>query len=98
MESHPTKLLNKQFKMKEIAAVISKMKNKKAEGIDKIANEVLKYVPENVLVILLKIFNGFLANGKIPKSWCEGLITPIHKSGKSDDPDNFRGICISMRC
>ena len=95
VENKPTKSLNKQFKMKELVAVISKMKNKKAEGIDKIANEMLKHLPENLLVILLEIFNCFLKNGKIPKSWCEGLITPILKSGKSDDPDNYRGICIS---
>ena len=81
--------------MKELVTVIGKMKNKKAEGIDKIANEMLKHLPENLLVILLEIFNCFLENGKIPKSWCEGLITPIFKSGKSDDPDNYRGICIS---
>ena len=59
------------------------MKNKKAEGVDKIANEMIKHFPENVLNLLLDLFNGFLKFGKIPKSWCEGLITPIHKNGPS---------------
>ena len=45
--------------MKELENVIQKMKNKKAEGIDKIANEMIKYFPENFLIILLDLFHGF---------------------------------------
>ena len=37
-ENNPSKSLNKPFKMKELLLFIKKMKNKKAEGIDKIAN------------------------------------------------------------
>ncbi len=29
------------------------------------------------------------------KLWCEGLINPIFKSGNKQDPNNYRGICIS---
>ena len=43
----------------------------------------------------LKIFNNILTSGKFPESWTEGLITPIHKSGNSLDPNNYRGICVS---
>ena len=31
----------------------------------------------------------------IPDSWSQGLITPIFKSGKKDDPSNYRGICVA---
>ena len=30
-----------------------------------------------------------------PKTWCEGLISPIFKSGTLTDPGNYRGICVS---
>ena len=40
-ENIPSKSLNKPFKMKELLSVIKKMKNKKAEGTDKIANEMI---------------------------------------------------------
>ena len=32
--------------------------------------------------------------GLAPISWCQGLITPIHKEGPKDDPTNYRGLCI----
>ena len=31
----------------------------------------------------------------VPKDKCLGIITPLHKEGPQDDPDNYRGICIS---
>ena len=30
-----------------------------------------------------------------PTYWCEGIITPIFKSGNKQDPSNYRGICIN---
>ena len=30
-----------------------------------------------------------------PATLCNEIITPIHKSGLVDDPDNYRGICVS---
>ena len=27
-------------------------------------------------------------------SWCVGVISLIHKDGPTDDPNNYRGICI----
>ena len=33
--------------------------------------------------------------GHFPNSWCEGLISPIFKSGNKLDPNNYRGICVS---
>ena len=43
----------------------------------------------------LKLFNKILVSGRFPETWTEGLITPIHKSGNSSDPSNYRGICVS---
>ena len=31
----------------------------------------------------------------VPKNKNLGVITPVHKDGPKDDPDNYRGICIS---
>ena len=33
--------------------------------------------------------------GVFPTNWCEGIITPIFKSGNKQDPSNYRGICIN---
>ena len=44
---------------------------------------------------LQKLFNLILQSGFYPSSWCEGIITPIYKSGNKQDPGNYRGICIN---
>ena len=61
--------------MKEFQAVIKNMKNKKAEGTDKIANEMIKHFPEKLLNLILALFNKFLEKGQITHEWCLGLIT-----------------------
>ena len=33
--------------------------------------------------------------GYYPTSWTQGLISSIYKSGKKDDPNNYRGITLS---
>ena len=43
----------------------------------------------------LKLFNTVLRSGIMPQTWCNGIITPIFKSGAESDPSNYRGTCIS---
>ena len=45
--------------------------------------------------LYIKLFNHILKSGKMPDVWCQGLITPIYKSGDKNDPINYRGICVS---
>ena len=85
-ENNPAKSLNKPFKMKELLLVIKKMKNKKAEGIDKIANEMIKYFPDKILAIILRLFNSFLETSQIIEDLCEGLIAPIFKENYKVTP------------
>ena len=42
-----------------------------------------------------KVFNTIKNSGNFPRAWCEGLITPIFKSGNKLDTNNYRGICVS---
>ena len=41
------------------------MKNKKAEGMDKTANEMINYFQDKILAIILRLFNSFLETGQI---------------------------------
>ena len=50
--------------MKELL-LVKNMKNKKAEGVDKISNEMIKYFPDKILAIILRLFNSFLETGQI---------------------------------
>ena len=63
------------------------MKNKKAEGIDKI-DKMIKYFPDKILVIILRLFSSFLETGQIIEEICEGLIAPISKENDKSNPDN----------
>ena len=42
-----------------------------------------------------KLFNIILSSDAYPIQWCNGLITPIFKSGCVSDPNNYRGIRVS---
>ena len=69
--------------------------SKKAPSSDKIRNEMIKAGIQYLKSALCKLFNLILKSGFFPSSWCEGIITPIYKSGDKNDPSNYRGICIS---
>ena len=45
--------------------------------------------------LLINFINLCLEKSLIPKSWWLELINPIHKEGSKDDPNNYRGLCIS---
>ena len=86
---------NEPFSKKEFADAISHLKNSKAEGSDSICNEMIKNASSNILDIIHKFINLCLQKSLVPRSWSMGLISPIHKNGSINDPNNYRGICIS---
>ena len=71
------------------------IKNKKAAHTDKINNEMLKHSVDILANGFIKLFNTIMNTRHFPNSWCEGLISPIFKSGNQQDPNNYRGICVS---
>ena len=87
--------LNRPFTITELTDGLTKMKNGKSVGYDRICNEMLKNSPPNVKLILLEFIKLCLKNSLAPGSLCNELISPIHKSGSVDDPNNYRGICVS---
>ena len=87
--------LNKQFSMSELQDAISKLKNNKAVGPDRIPNEFIKHATKEIKGLILKFLNLNLKNGITAEKMCEDFISLIHKEGKKDNPDNYRGICIA---
>ena len=71
------------------------MKCGKACGIDQVRNEFIKNCPDDIITIIVKLFNIVLKTGIIPDDWCIGVIFPLYKNkGSPTDPDNFRGITL----
>ena len=87
--------LDHEITEQEIRQAVKKLKNKKSAFVDKIRNEMIKASLEPLMPVLIKLFNLILRSGKMPDIWCQGLITPIYKSGDRSDPTNYRGICVS---
>ena len=77
---------------REISQAAKKLKNKKSPFVVKIRNEMIKAILEPLMPIF---FNLILQSEKMPDVWCQGLITPIYKSGDKSDPTNYKGICVS---
>ena len=87
--------LDQEITEQEIRQAVKKLKNKKSPFADKIRNEMIKASLESLMPIYVKLFNHILQSGKMPDIWCQGLITPVYKSGDKSDPTNYRGICVS---
>ena len=86
--------INAKFTDKDLDDTLDKLKIKKVAGKDKLLMEFLKASKKPTRELLLKMINTIYSTNIVPKSWCLGIITPIHKEGPKDDPDNYRGICI----
>ena len=74
---------------------MKKLKNTKSPFADKIRKEMIKASLESLMPVYIKLFNLILQSGKMPDIWCQGLISPIYKSGDKSDSTNYRGICVS---
>ena len=60
-----------------------------------IINEMIKYGQLTLTPLLCRLFNLVFSSGIYPKIWSIDHITPLHKSGSTSDPSNYRGITIS---
>jgi len=78
----------------ELDTAVLKLKNNKSSGNDRILNEMLKSGKMLLKEPILHLFNTCLQNGHFPQEWSVSHIVPIHKSGDTSLPDNYRGISI----
>ena len=86
--------INGRYTTEELDVTILKLKTKKAAGKDKLLAEFIKASEEQTHQLLLRMINTLYSTNIVPKSWCLSIITPIHKEGPKDDPDNYRGIAL----
>ena len=86
--------LDNNITEEEFIQAIRQLKNNKAVGPDNICNEILKCNSTHLYGALKHLFNIVIKNGNYPKSWMFNIITPIHKSGAINNPQNYRGIAV----
>ena len=85
--------LNRDISKDEILLALKSLKNGKSSSEDMICNEILKCLSNSNLMFLCKLFNRCLKTGTYP--WNNSIITPLHKKGCKDNPDNYRAVAVS---
>ena len=82
---------------KEIEHQLSKLKNRKCQGVDKVYMEQLKYGRNSTrfLLYLTTLFFLIWTNITVPLVWLQSRLSCIYKSGSRSDPSNYRGISVS---
>ena len=91
-QSAPNETLNEPFTLEELNCSIQQLKTGKASSFDRVPNEILKALNQNMRCLLLQLFNLCLRTGTY--LWSDSVITPIHKKGSTSNPDNFRAIAV----
>ena len=88
----PNDILNAPFSMEDLNVAINSLQSGKASSFDMMSNEIIKSFNIDTKTLLLKIFNLCLTSGHY--LWGSSVITPIHKKGSINNPDNYRAIAV----
>ena len=78
----------------ELSASLRRMGTSRACGPDGITIEMLKLTFPVVGPHLLHIINSSIINCDLPEQWKSATVTPLHKKGDTEDPNNYRPISI----
>lgn len=84
------------FETQELRRVINKLPNHKANGEDKISNELIKLALPAIEVELCKLFTACFRLGYFPAAWRKAITIIIRKAGKENysDPNAYRPIAL----
>ena len=84
----------KDFTLKEFNDSLTKLKNNKTAGPDRIPAEMIKNSPHSVLMLILMFINRIKNMDQYPKLWSLGYTTLLYKNGNDEEPSNYRAITI----
>ena len=77
-----------------VRSELAKLKLSKATGLDKISAKLLKDAASIIAKPVTYLINLTISTGEIPSQWKEARVTPIYKTGKKDDENNYRPISV----
>ena len=75
--------------------LLSEIDPHKAPGPDTLPGYFLKCTATEIAPILTHMFQQSLSTGDIPSQWKMTYVTPIHKSGRKSDPQNYRPVSLT---
>ena len=85
--------INRDITIDELGGAINQLKRGKAVSEDLIANEFLRSSGYSMRLTICHLFNECLKIGAYP--WNTSLVTPLHKKGSIQDPNNYRAIAVA---
>ena len=86
--------MDRNYTLEEIRKSLKKMKGGKAKGHDFLPNEFLINAPDELLVLIVSLFNMIKKEGRVPKDWNKGIITLIFKKGLREMLKNYRPVTV----
>ena len=89
------KIFEQPLKKEEILKAIKSLKNNKSASFDQVTNEMLKASMPVLLDPIFLLFKTMIDNSIYSTYWKLDILSPIHKKGVKDDPNNFRGIAVA---
>lgn len=85
---------NLPFTLTEFNKALTNTKSN-AVGTDKVSYQMLKELPFNAHLFLLKIYNIIWQSNIYPSEWAKTIVIPVHKKDKDPKlPDSYRPICL----
>ena len=78
-----------------VAKLIHELPNGKSPGPDGIRKPDMLIDMAGTAKCLALIYKGSLDKGELPRQWKSANVTPIHKGGAIDSPNNFRPISLT---
>lgn len=85
----------------KVLETLKKLKPNKKEGIDKQTPRVLKAVAEEIVDMVISLFDISLDESVVPSDWLLSMIAVIFKKGKKSLAGNYRPVsltCILCKC
>ncbi|CAR99189.1 Protein CBG27393 [Caenorhabditis briggsae] len=83
------------FTPENIELLLYKLKGRNNTSPDSIPSIFLKRACTPLAIPLCIIFTESYRVGRIPKSWKEAIVMPLHKKGSRSDPLNYRPISLT---
>lgn len=79
---------------KEVLKIINNLDINSSSGIDNVNTKTIKCVKHHIVDELTNCINYCLEQGTFPNNLKIAKVTPIFKSGKRSDPNNYRPISV----
>ena len=79
----------------EILKLMEELEEGKAMGPDGVSSNILKACREELVEPIYDIIKYSLVSGTVPVEWKRAEVVPIYKSGKKDEPLNYRPVSLT---